>query len=182
MNTTLTLRAPRFRVAAILLGLVIAAGCAKKPEQDASFKTPEEAVAALVAALQKDDVAGLQALLGPGSEELLNSGDAVQDASDRAAFLAAYQARHALTDDGDRSQDPGRRRGRMADADPDREARRGLAVRRRGGHRRDDLPPRRRQRTRRHRRLPRLRQRAARVCVGGPRRRRPRHLRTQARQ
>lgn len=100
MNTTHTLRAPRFRVAAILLGLVIAAGCAKKPEQDASFKTPEDAVAALVAALQKDDVAGLQALLGPGSEELLNSGDAVQDASDRAAFLARYQARHALTDDG----------------------------------------------------------------------------------
>jgi hypothetical protein len=100
MNTTHSLRAPRFRVAAILLGLVITAGCAKQPEQDASFKTPEDAAAALVAALQKDDLAGLQALLGPGSEELLDSGDAVQDASDRAAFLAAYQARHALTDDG----------------------------------------------------------------------------------
>ena len=100
MNTTNTLRAPRLRIVAILLGLMIAAGCAKQPEQDASFKTPEDAVAALVAALQKDDVAGLQALLGPGSEELLNSGDAVQDANDRAAFLARYQTRHALTDDG----------------------------------------------------------------------------------
>jgi len=100
MNTTDILRAPRLRVAAMLLGLVVAAGCAKKPEQDGSFKTPEEAVNALVAALQKGDVAGLQALLGAGSEELLNSGDPVQDASDRADFLAAYAARHALTDDG----------------------------------------------------------------------------------
>jgi len=45
-------------------------------------------------------MAALQALLGPGSEELLDSGDAVQDASDRADFLAAYAAKHALIDDG----------------------------------------------------------------------------------
>jgi hypothetical protein len=100
MNTTHTLRASRLRLAATFLGLLVAAGCAKKPAEEHSFKTAEEAVGALVAALQKDDVAGLQALLGPGSEELLNSGDAVQDASDRAAFLAAYDARHALTEDG----------------------------------------------------------------------------------
>ena len=82
MNTTNTRRASRLRVAALCLGLVIATGCAKQPATDGAFKTPEEAVSALVAALQKDDVAGLQALLGPGSEELLDSGDAVQDASD----------------------------------------------------------------------------------------------------
>ena len=100
MNMTNTLRASRLRIAAILFGLVIATGCAKQSVDDGTFKTPEDAVSALVTALQKDDVAGLQALLGPGSEELLNSGDAVQDASDRAAFLAAYESKHALTDDG----------------------------------------------------------------------------------
>jgi hypothetical protein len=100
MNTTNTLRASRLRIAAILFALVIGAGCAQQSADDGTFKTPEEAVSALVTALQKDDVAGLQALLGPGSEELLNSGDAVQDASDRAAFLAAYDAKHSLTDDG----------------------------------------------------------------------------------
>jgi hypothetical protein len=100
MNTTNTRRASRLRIAALCLGLVIVTGCAKQPATDGAFKTPEEAVSALVTALQKDDVAGLQALLGPGSEELLNSGDAVQDASDRAAFLAAYESKHALTDDG----------------------------------------------------------------------------------
>jgi hypothetical protein len=93
------------RIALAVVGLAIAAGCAKKPEpQDAAvaagFDTPEAAVAALVAALEKNDLGQLKVLLGPGSEELLNSGDAVQDASDRADFLARYGAKHALVDDG----------------------------------------------------------------------------------
>lgn len=93
------------RIALVVVGLAIAAGCAKKPEpQDAAaaagFATPEAAVAALVAALEKNDLGQLKALLGPGSEELLNSGDAVQDASDRAGFLAAYGAKQAIVDDG----------------------------------------------------------------------------------
>jgi hypothetical protein len=100
MNKTSTLRAPWLRVVAMLLGLAIAAGCAKQPDKVSGFKTPEEAVTALVAALQKNDMAGVKSLLGPGSDELLDSGDAVQDASDRAGFLAAYEARHALVDDG----------------------------------------------------------------------------------
>jgi len=93
------------RVALAVVGFAIAAGCAKKPEpQDAAaaagFDTPEAAVAALVAALEKNDLGQLKALLGPGSEELLNSGDAVQDAGDRADFLARYGAKHALVDEG----------------------------------------------------------------------------------
>lgn len=100
MNTKDILRSSRLRVAATIFGLIVAAGCAKQPADDRTFKTPEEALGALVSALQKDDVAALQVLLGPGSEELLNSGDAVQDASDRAAFLAAYETRHSLNDDG----------------------------------------------------------------------------------
>jgi hypothetical protein len=93
------------RIALAVVGLAIVAGCAKKPEpQDSStsagFDTPEAAVAALVAALEKNDVGRLTSLLGAGSEELLSSGDAVQDASDRAGFLAAYGAKQALVDDG----------------------------------------------------------------------------------
>jgi Protein of unknown function (DUF2950) len=92
-------------IALAVVGLMIAAGCAKKPEPQgtaaaAGFDTPEAAVAALVAALEKNDVGQLKALLGPGSEELLNSGDAVQDAGDRADFLARYGAKHALVEEG----------------------------------------------------------------------------------
>ncbi len=92
-------------IALVVAGLAIAAGCAKQPEpQDATtaagFDTPEAAVTALIAALEKNDLGRLQALLGPGSEELLDSGDAVQDASDRAGFLAAYGVKQAIVDDG----------------------------------------------------------------------------------
>jgi hypothetical protein len=101
MHTNSILSAPRLRGAAIVLGLALVAGCAKKPEQpDGSFATPEEAVTAFVEKMKANDLAGLQALLGPGSEELLDSGDAVQDAGDRAEFLAAYATRHSLNDEG----------------------------------------------------------------------------------
>jgi hypothetical protein len=100
MNKTNTLRAPWLRVVAILLGLAIAAGCAKQPDKASGFKTPEEAVTALVAALQNNDMAALKSLLGPSSEDLLDSGDPVQDANDRARFLAAYEAKHGLLDEG----------------------------------------------------------------------------------
>ena len=104
MHTNNTLRAPRLRVAVILLGLAMLAGCGKKPEQTATsgdaFDTPEAAVSAFVAAMEKYDLPRLQALLGPGADELLQSGDAVQDAGDRAEFLAAYAAKNSLTDDG----------------------------------------------------------------------------------
>ena len=102
MNMTHTLRMPRLRVALVVLGLVVAAGCARKPEQEAAagFNTPEEAVSAFVAAMEKYDLAQLKTLLGPGAEALLQSSDAVQDAGDRAEFLAAYAARKSLVDDG----------------------------------------------------------------------------------
>jgi len=62
-----------------------------------SFATPEEASEALVAAVEKDDRAALQQLLGPGTEQLLASGDPVQDRQERSAFLAEYRAQHTLS-------------------------------------------------------------------------------------
>jgi len=100
MNATDTKRAPWLRVIALVLGLAIAAGCAKRPANEAGFETAEDAVEALVTALQGNDMTAVQTLLGPDSAELLDSGDPVQDATDRAGFLAAYAASHALIDDG----------------------------------------------------------------------------------
>ena len=57
-------------------------------------------MSALAQALGNDDTVALQRLFGPGSEELLSSGDAVQDKSDRAAFLAAFNDKHTLVADG----------------------------------------------------------------------------------
>jgi hypothetical protein len=93
----------RTRAAISLVALAfLVVGCAGKKEEAAGFATPEAAVAALVAALEKDDVAALTRLLGPGTEELLSSGDPVADKTDRAEFLASYQAKNSLAADGDR--------------------------------------------------------------------------------
>lgn len=104
MHIEHTLLASRLRVATILLvALAFVTGCArqKEPEAPGVFKTPEDAAAAFVAKLEANDVAGLTAMLGPGSEELLDSGDAVQDAGDRAEFIAAFKEKHSFEDEGD---------------------------------------------------------------------------------
>jgi Protein of unknown function (DUF2950) len=98
-----TLKIVRAPLAAGLAAFVLlGAGCAGKKQEAAGFATPEAAVAALVAALEKDDMAAIATLLGPGTEELLSSGDPVADKTDRAEFLANYKAKNSLAADGDR--------------------------------------------------------------------------------
>ncbi|NJD30701.1 MAG: DUF2950 domain-containing protein [Gammaproteobacteria bacterium] len=96
------------RIASRRVGLVAAltvtaafvlSGCARN-EDKGSFKSPEDAVDAFIAAVQKDDMPALQKLLGPGSEDLLSSGDPVQDNADRERFLASYAKKHSLEADG----------------------------------------------------------------------------------
>jgi hypothetical protein len=91
-----TLRSP----ATLLLGFFLAASLTTANAADPSFESAEAAVAAFVAALEKDDTASLQAILGPGTETLLSSGDAIQDKGDRADFVAAYRKNHFLAADG----------------------------------------------------------------------------------
>jgi hypothetical protein len=76
----------------------VVAGCARKSA--GTFETPEAAAEALVSAMQKNDIEELARLLGPGTEALLSSGDPVADKLDRADFVAAYQARHSIEEDG----------------------------------------------------------------------------------
>src|SRR5512141_957154 len=89
------------RVATLFLAVVLfAAGCAKKEEGQPSFNSPEEAVTAFVNALQGDDTAQLAKLLGPGTEDLISSGDAVADKASRDWFLTAYKSKHSIDADG----------------------------------------------------------------------------------
>jgi hypothetical protein len=88
-------------VAFVLLVALLSSACAPENEEHLSFDSPDAAVTALIQAFERDDTARLLRLLGPGSEELLDSGDAVQDKSDRADFLAAYRTGHTLVADGD---------------------------------------------------------------------------------
>jgi hypothetical protein len=69
-----------------------------------SFESATAAVDALVTALKSGTADDLGKILGPGSEELLSSGDPVADATDREAFVARYEAKHALVPQDDGSQ------------------------------------------------------------------------------
>ena len=74
--------------------------CAKISEH-ASFASADEAVAAMIEAGRKPDMARLKELFGPGSESILSSGDAVADKSARENFLKMYDAKHSLVPEGD---------------------------------------------------------------------------------
>jgi Protein of unknown function (DUF2950) len=86
---------------ATVLGIlaIIAAGPVT-PAASSEFNTPEEAVAALVQAAQSNDRQSLAAVLGPGSEALVSSGDPTKDASETRKFLDDYKAKHSLAPDG----------------------------------------------------------------------------------
>jgi Protein of unknown function (DUF2950) len=77
------------------------AGAAVAAPKQASFKSPEAAVDALVAALKANDERGLVALFGPESGKLIGSGDATADQAERAKFVAAFQEAHKIDRQGD---------------------------------------------------------------------------------
>jgi hypothetical protein len=94
---------PWIRAFAMLtLALALSACSGKKEDaKQAAYATPEEAVTAFVAALQKDDTAELKKILGPGTDVLLSSGDAVADKEARSDFVASYTEKHTINADGD---------------------------------------------------------------------------------
>lgn len=69
-------------LARLALGVALVAillNAARAAQGPKIFSTPEEAAKALVEACERHDTAALAAILGPDADELINSGDAVQD-------------------------------------------------------------------------------------------------------
>jgi hypothetical protein len=64
------------------------------------YKTPEEAVAALIVAAKASDRPALMRVLGPGSAEIVSSGDEVADASARKRVIEAYDTKHRVVMEG----------------------------------------------------------------------------------
>ena len=52
-----------------------------------TFATTQEAARAILAAAEADDVPALMSIFGPEADEILNSGDAVEDKANRARFV-----------------------------------------------------------------------------------------------
>ncbi len=81
--------------AAVGLLAISVAALAAKPDQS-SFPTPQDAAAALAAAARAGDTAAMVAILGPKSEALVVSGDAVADAAMRKRFVDSYDEAHEI--------------------------------------------------------------------------------------
>ena len=83
------------RAAATIGLLTIATGAFAQ-----EYKTPEEAVTALINAAKAGDRPALMRVLGPGSADIVSSGDDVADASTRKIVVEAYEIRHQVVMDG----------------------------------------------------------------------------------
>jgi hypothetical protein len=76
---------------------------AATPAKQISFASPEEAVKAAVAAAKRDDNKELISIFGPGAKDLISSGDAVADKQRRERFLAAYNEKNRIAQEGEHS-------------------------------------------------------------------------------
>ena len=88
------------KLAAWTAAIVIIASASVASAQQ-SFKTPEDAVGALVNATKSDWPKGVVTVLGRDGADIVSSGDKVADEAARQKFLAAYDAKHQVKREGD---------------------------------------------------------------------------------
>jgi hypothetical protein len=86
-------------VVAGVIGLASCGSPAPAPPKQQTYDSARAAGAALFDAAQKNDVAGLLAVLGPDAGTLVSSGDATEDADSRAAFVTKYRQMHRIGQD-----------------------------------------------------------------------------------
>ncbi len=84
-----------------LVSLTIAALLCATANAQQAFKTPDEAASALAGAAKAGDPKAIVTVLGPDGVDIVSSGDPVADATTREKFVAAYDAKHQITMEGD---------------------------------------------------------------------------------
>lgn len=67
-------------------------------EGQKTFASSREAVDTFIKDVRDHNESELQAILGPDSEDIVSSGDAVSDKTERNRFVAMYDARHSLVE------------------------------------------------------------------------------------
>lgn len=87
----------RMRITLIALGLAFSMAGAAQAQK--AYDSAKAAADALVAAAAKGDTKALMAVLGPDSKSLVDSGDAVSDKSDIAAFAAKAKEKMSVEPD-----------------------------------------------------------------------------------
>jgi hypothetical protein len=84
----------------LMIGTLLCSAASSATAQQA-FRTPDEAASALVSAVKTGDPKSIVTVLGPDGEDIVSSGDEVADVATREKFVAAYDAKHQITMDGD---------------------------------------------------------------------------------
>jgi hypothetical protein len=85
----------------IALVAISFAGVAGAAHAQQRYKTPEDAVTALVTAVRANNVRDMIMVLGAEGRDIVVSGDDVADQTARAAFLIAYDLKHQVLKTGD---------------------------------------------------------------------------------
>ena len=83
-------------IAAAFIVLLFFGSAHAETVKQRTFASPEEAVKAFIEALKSNDVKALEAILGPGSRDLVSSGDPVADKAVRERFLSRYGEKNRL--------------------------------------------------------------------------------------
>jgi len=68
-----------------------------------SYPTPDQAASALVDAVKDGTRRAMLKVLGPGADDIIESGDTVADAATRKQFLVAYDAKHSISSEGNKN-------------------------------------------------------------------------------
>jgi len=88
--------------AALLVAIATAIGLPSAACAQQDYKTPQDAVDALVAAAKSGDQKAALAVLGRDGEDIISSGDKVSDDAARARFVSSYDDKHQIATDGDK--------------------------------------------------------------------------------
>jgi len=100
MRTTIRTKISRFLLPIIALIIVLATGAgamaaAGKTVQK-TFTDPDTAAKSLVTAVKNSDTKELLAILGPGAQAIVSSGDPVEDLAGRERFIKLYEEKFVI--------------------------------------------------------------------------------------
>jgi hypothetical protein len=87
---------------AVLPSILALALLTSASQSQQAYPTPEDAVAALAAAVKSGTKTAILKVLGNSAEDVVESGDEVADAETRQRFLSAYDARHSIKAEGNK--------------------------------------------------------------------------------
>lgn len=91
----------RFVMLASLIAAILIAASTSTAFAQQDYKTPQDAVDALVATARSGDQKAALAVLGQDGKDIISSGDKVSDDAVRQHFVTSYDTKHQIANDGD---------------------------------------------------------------------------------